>query len=221
MAELATGRQRRRVRHLERAAYGASAEEDWRRLLAASRLRAYPAEERLLPTKLGNVLRAAEDAAGQRYGLDTITMWPRLWPYLSDHTRTVISGLRDQLDIAVRLCLVLTLAAVIAVPVLFVHVTWLLVPAGAAVLAWLAYEAAVRAAIAFGNSLYVAFDLYRFDMLRGLHCVLPDPDQEVAHNKRLSNFFASRLNRSSVARQDYEYDHTPGPSKAGCLPSDS
>src|SRR5262249_3031460 len=34
----------------------------------------------LLPTALGNALRAAEHASGERYGLDTITSWPRIYP---------------------------------------------------------------------------------------------------------------------------------------------
>ena len=37
----------------------------------------YPDEKRLLPTRLGNILRAAEDSAGGRYGLDTVAVWPR------------------------------------------------------------------------------------------------------------------------------------------------
>jgi len=47
---------------------------------AAFRLvRFFPNEERLLPTSLGNVLRAAEDRAGARYGLDAVVVWPRLY----------------------------------------------------------------------------------------------------------------------------------------------
>jgi hypothetical protein len=48
-----------------------------------------------------------------------------------------------------------------------------------AVSSWVAHQAAVRAAIAYGHQLHVAFDLHRFDLLRGLHYPLPaDPTQE-------------------------------------------
>lgn len=39
--------------------------------------------------------------------------------------------------------------------------------------AWSTYQAAVEAAISYGCAVYVAFDLYRFDMLRVLHLPLP------------------------------------------------
>jgi hypothetical protein len=45
---------------------------------AARKLSSYPPAGAILPTKLGNILRAAEYRAGSRYGLDAITAWPRL-----------------------------------------------------------------------------------------------------------------------------------------------
>jgi hypothetical protein len=71
-----------------------------RQHFAISQLRlAYlPKPKRLLPTRLGNALRAAEDRAGQRYGLLTVTILPRLYPYLSERVRRPC----NQLDVAVR-----------------------------------------------------------------------------------------------------------------------
>src|SRR5207253_6830880 len=58
-------------------------------LLAAERLRDYPPDERrLLPTRLGNVLRSMEDRAGPRYGFLTVTVWPHLFAVLPDHLRS-------------------------------------------------------------------------------------------------------------------------------------
>ena len=53
----------------------------------------YPPEpHRVLPTALGNIIRAAEDYGFHRYGFDTIHLWPRLAavlpaPYVADVER--------------------------------------------------------------------------------------------------------------------------------------
>ena len=53
----------------------------------------------------------------------------------------------------------------------------------------LAYLGAVRAAIAYGEAVQVAFDLYRFDLLTALHMEVPTkPDKELARNIALSDF---------------------------------
>jgi hypothetical protein len=65
---------------------------------ALDRMNDYPARDRLLPTRLGNALRAGEDEAGDRYGLATNTMFPRLYPILSDRFGRLMDDARDQLD---------------------------------------------------------------------------------------------------------------------------
>jgi hypothetical protein len=78
------------------------------------RIQRYPNERRLLPTSLGNVLRAAEDMAGQRYGLSTITIWPRLYPLLSDNVKSIVNDQRNQLDIAARFCVIFIITSTIS-----------------------------------------------------------------------------------------------------------
>jgi hypothetical protein len=164
-----------------------------RREAAAEGLRLYPLEpDRLLPTRLGNVLRAAEDRAGQRYGLQTVTVWPLLYPSVSASLAEALDGLRDQLDVAVRLCVVLLVAAVVSGAMLATDGWWLGVPAAAVLLAWLAYRSAIRTAAAYGEAMGWAFDLHRFDMLKALHLPLPpDMAQEEEFNEQLSAFFAT------------------------------
>jgi hypothetical protein len=156
---------------------------------AASELRLLPPREHVMPTRLGNALRAAEVRAGEPYGLDAVVAWPRLYPLLSDPVRAVVDGQRDALDVNARFCSVFAAAAVISAALLATYGWWLLVAAGWLVLAWLAYRAAVAAAIAYGESIRAAVDLHRFTLLEALHLPLPaTPAEERELNARLSRF---------------------------------
>jgi hypothetical protein len=157
--------------------------------VAAAELRLLPPREHVMPTRLGNALRAAEVRAGEPYGLDAVVAWPRLYPLLSDPVRAVVDGQRDALDVNARFCAVFAAAAVISAALLVTHGPWLLVPAGCLALAWLAYRAAVSAATAYGESIRAAVDLQRFTLLEALHLPLPaTAEDERALNARLSRF---------------------------------
>ena len=71
----------------------------------------FPSEDRLLPTALGNVLRAAEDRHGQRYGLESVVVWPRLFPLLPPEYAQTIEDEVTQLDVSARLVLTWATAA--------------------------------------------------------------------------------------------------------------
>jgi hypothetical protein len=143
----------------------------------------------LLPTGLGNALRAAEQRAGSRYGMDAIVLWPRLYPLVPDQQRAVLDDRRDQLDLAARLTATLGVTAVITAGLLWRTWTWWWLPATLLLLSALSYRAAIAAAVAYGDSLHVAFDLYRFDLLTALHLPLPaDNDDERKQNTALSTW---------------------------------
>ncbi|MFC4907091.1 hypothetical protein [Actinomadura gamaensis] len=146
----------------------------------------FPRPERLLPTALGNALRAAEDSAAQRYGLDTVTMWPALHAVLAPQVREAVDDQRDQLDFAARLCAVLVLCALVAVCLLWGYWLDLGVLTGLALgAARVAYRAAVLAAEGYGVMIRMAFDLQRFDLLTALHLPLPDDSAEEWEANRL------------------------------------
>jgi hypothetical protein len=160
------------------------------RVQAAWRLRKlYPPDPLVMPTALGNALRAAEDRAGRRYGLDSVVAWPRLYPLLSERVLAIVDDERTQLDVAVRFCAVLFVAALVSLGLLITHGWLLLLPAGLFVVAWLAYRASVGAAVAYGEGLETAFDLHRFDLLRALRLPLPaTSEDERALNAQVTAF---------------------------------
>jgi hypothetical protein len=164
-----------------------------------------------MPTRLGNVLRAAEDFAGERYGLSTLLIVPRLIPQLSPTVAERLSDSRLQLDIAIRFCLVWLMATAASFGLLVRFAIWLWVPVATYGLAWLSYRAACAAAAAYGNMLAVAIDLHRFDLLTAMHQPLPrNYRDEVARNRTLmrimsGKFADSNLDRSKLPRIGYKH----------------
>ena len=162
----------------------------------------YPEKRSLMPTTLGNVLRAAEEIAGSRYGLDTVVTWPRLYPLLSDKLRTILDDQRNQLDFAARFCVIFLIFTAISTVLLFKHGWWLSIPAITLALAWLSYRAAVAAGLAYGKGIKAAYDLHRFDLLKALHLPLP-PNLEIEKqcNNKLSRFLIL------VYYENFQYKH--------------
>lgn len=198
--------ERRRVR-LERAATlgGAGPEAERTRLaeddlseaeiqragVAGTRLRQrFPSASEVRPSALGNVLAAAEERAGSAYGWDAVVAWPRLYPLLSPQVRTIVDDRRDTLDAVARLSATAAVTGLVAVVLLAGSGGWpalALVPLGLSVIA---YHAAVHAALAYGESLDMAFDLHRFDLLTALRLPMPgDRAEEKAANEALCDFW--------------------------------
>jgi hypothetical protein len=150
-------------------------EEEQLMAAAAFRLiRFFPNEDRLLPTLLGNVLRAAEDRSGTRYGLDSLVVWPRLYSIMPDKINALLDAQRNQIDLYARFCLVFLVAAPISAAFLCrLHWWWLGIPLATLLLSRLSYRAAIAAALSYGEMIQTAFDLYRFDLLQALHLPLP------------------------------------------------
>jgi hypothetical protein len=152
-------------------------------LVAWRRGRRYPRADRVLPTTLGNAMRAGEERAGAPYGLDAVSAWPRLHPLLAEPVRAAADDRRLQLDVAVRFCATFAAAAVVTAALLWSHGWWLSVAAGCLVLCAVSYYAAVAAAVAYGDSLASAFDLHHLDLLDALQ--LPRPSS-LAEERQLA-----------------------------------
>lgn len=180
---------------------------------AARKLDAYPPEAGLLPTRLGNILRASEHRAGYRYGLEAVTAWPRLYPLLDDKVVEIVDDLRAQLDRGLRFCVVFVAAGVVSAVVLASYGWWLAVPVASFGLAWVGHRASLAAAAAYGLAVEAAFDLHHFDLLHALHFPLPATlSAEIATNEAISEFlghpaeYLAQL-RNGAGVTDFAYDH--------------
>jgi hypothetical protein len=158
-----------------------------------------PRERDLLPTVLGNTLRVGEGRAGDRYGLDLEWAWPRLSPLLSKSSLADLRDRRNQLDSAVRLCIVAGLATAIGIFLLIRHGSWLFLPVGTYALCWACYRAAVNAAKGFSKSLAAAVDLHHLKLFDALQMERPaDLADEYNLNTRTLKF----LFRSGIRYED-------------------
>jgi len=144
-------------------------------------VRSYPAADGLvMPTALGNLLRAAEEHPYDRYGIDATTTWPRLYPILPEGFRGVLAVASADLDLMVTVSALGVAFAVVGGSLAAALLSWpavILCFAAGCVVAWLAYRGAVRSAGPYGQLFCGAFDVHRWALLDSMGLRRPDSYQ--------------------------------------------
>ena len=142
--------------------------------------RNYPPKlDRVLPSRLGNIIKAAEEYPYERYGIDAVFFWPRLIAVVPDAARGDLSDARASMALLLN---VSTLAFLLGVGSFAALAAAMLNPAaafwacgaGGLVLAALAYRSALAPGRIYAELVRAAFDLYRVDLLKQLNFGLPD-----------------------------------------------
>ena len=158
-----------------------------------------PMELPVAPTALGNVLTAIEHACGKRHGLDVVVVWPRLYPLLDPETKAPVDHHRDAMDAACCMSLIAVVTSLVAVVLLWQSGFWVLLALVPAVLARVAYLAAVQAAFSYGICIDASIDTQRFRLYEALHLPLPDtPSEEYTLNQGLSLHWRQRTAHPSI-----------------------
>ena len=136
----------------------------------------------LMPTALGNVLKAAEEYPRQAYGIDSLVAWPRLSLLLPSSLLQSAAAAFDSMRFLLLICLLSGLFAVLAGIYTAAAgagaVLYLAVVIGGLVLARASYRAATEAAVEYGLHVRAAFDLHRNDLLDHLRQPLPTTARE-------------------------------------------
>ncbi|MBE9100212.1 hypothetical protein [Vacuolonema iberomarrocanum] len=147
-------------------------------------LRQFPSDrDRLMPTRLGNLLRAAESRPGEKYGLDAIICWPRLWLLLPDKVKQELQTARADLNTAARLWL----WGVLFILWVFMGAWWPVLVGGS--VAVFSYNWMLQAAEIYGSLLESAFDLHRMALYAALHFPLPThPAEEQVMGKAVTEY---------------------------------
>jgi hypothetical protein len=139
--------------------------------------------ERIRPTRLGNVLTAAEEYAYEMYRLDTVLWWPRLIPLLPDLVRSQIDAALTPLLALLNLSTLFLLLTVVALSSGLYEMNIVLFLGGSLAclaISRLCYTAAVVQGSDYGQQIRVAFDLYRVEILRQMRLPVPENHREEA-----------------------------------------
>ena len=124
-------------------------------LAVERRLARLPASpDQVMPTRLGNVMRAAERRPYDWYGLDSVHCWPRLWLLLPDPAKGEVNAARADLEAAVTWWTWAALTAVWAI-----LSPWALLVTVVACL--FSYLAMIGSAVRFGELVNAVYDVLR------------------------------------------------------------
>jgi uncharacterized repeat protein (TIGR01451 family) len=132
----------------------------------------------VMPTHLGNVIRSFETYPLAQYGMEAITLWPRLIAKIDKDYAALIDEAKASFDFMINCSLLSAIfAALLIFTGLFFSVPlasmirfglWSAEWIGFSALSYLSYSWAVGRAAGWGVQVKGAFDLYRWDLLRQL-----------------------------------------------------
>lgn len=138
--------------------------------------------EQVMPTLLGNILKNAELYPHDRYRIDAVLIWPRLYYLLSDRFVQTVADARGALDFMLVISsLSVGFALLAGTYLLITGAAWLYFLVcflGGLFTAWLAYKSALGSALLYAQQIKVAFDLYRNDLLKQMHISIPTTPEE-------------------------------------------
>jgi hypothetical protein len=147
-----------------------------------ARLRRVPASPGLrMPSRFGDVLRSGETWPREKYGLDAVVCWPRLWLVLPEQARTDLANARGELDHSVAI------AMWGALIVGWTPLTLWALPA-AAVVASFAYLRSIRAAEVFADLVEAAFDVFRDSLYTHVGRPVPAREDERREGESLTAY---------------------------------
>ncbi|MEP1076060.1 hypothetical protein NDI52_11725 [Leptolyngbya sp. PL-A3] len=133
-----------------------------------------------MPSRLRN-LRASKYRPKERYGLDAVVCWPRLW-LLPDSTRKELQEAWATLNTSVRICL-WSLLFLVWTPLAW-WATLFAFPA-----AWLSYRMVLNTASVYVDLLEATFDVHRNLLYQFLRVKLPkNPVTKSKDGKKLTQY---------------------------------
>jgi hypothetical protein len=142
--------------------------------------RDYP-EEKLLPTALGNRIRAFERYGFSRYGLDVLILWYEFLGVASEQVRDHIEGARQEVEVFLAGSVVFALFGIATLIPLVDPATWsghgwVLLIAGliGIALSMLIYRRAVNQAADWGGAVTALVNTHRTEVANAFGLELPD-----------------------------------------------
>lgn len=157
-----------------------------------------------MPTRLGNILRAAEHKPLNKYGLDAVICWPRLWMLLPDGVKKDLQESRTDLNTAVNIWswgILFCGWTIFAVTPNGINIQELWPLFIGILTAYLAYSWALMTGKIYGEQIEASFDLYRQLLYQILRFDVPvNLVQEKESGKQLTHYLRTgQLNRRSIS----------------------
>lgn len=141
--------------------------------------------DQVMPTRLGNILKNAELYPLDRYNIDAVLVWPRLYHSLPDRFIQLITEARSSLDFSLAIATLSLLFSTISGFWLMVAKApgWLFLLCfwGGALVAWFSYRSALSNTAAYAEQVKVCFDLYRKELVKQLRlkpAITPDAEKQ-------------------------------------------
>jgi len=182
---------------------------DYQRLITELTL-SYPSDPgRIVPTRFGNIIAAAEDYPHVLYKIDAVTLWPLLVPILTEQKyMKFIEREKGTLDFFIN---TLVLSAIVGLELVFV--SWLnnahlgllsLQLFTILILVIVLYQLSIDGALAWATTIRTAFDLYRDHLRIALRIKQPeDFGDERYYWEQVSTFHKER--NSDVGSDIFDY----------------
>lgn len=159
--------------------------------VAQEKLNHYPRDEALImPTRLGNALRAGESYGWIQYGISVPDLWVHMTCLADSAVRDALNEARVRVDLHIALVWVSTAGALLAVPVAIAgaYATVFWVPV-LAILAYVFYRRAVRTTSWYTRAMWALVDTARTPLAEGLGLELPGSiEEERALWEAISNY---------------------------------
>jgi hypothetical protein len=173
----------------------------------ASRLSAsYPgADDDVMPTRLGNVLRRYEVGAGEPFGLPATALLPLVALVAPANELTYLNDRRSAMDLSVRTAANFGIAFLLTVVFLWDDGLWLLAALVPYTLSYLSYRGAVVQAHDYGNAMANVIAMNRFTLYERLRLHLPD---NVLEERRLHERLQPMHDLTPL--QKLAFKHPPG-----------
>jgi hypothetical protein len=133
--------------------------------------------DQVMPTRFGNILKNSEQYPKERYGLDSVVVWPRLYHLFPDRFIQIIGEAKGTIDFMLVISTLSSFFALVTgIYLLIVKASgWLFLLCfwGGLAIAWLAYQGALASAALYAQQIKTGFDLYRQELLKQMHLKLP------------------------------------------------
>lgn len=177
--------------------YDSHSAQDRQKYTRLDRIRVRYPENRnqVMPTSLGNIMRACETYPQQRYGIAATLLWPRIWLAVPTDIRAELGAAQTKILRSVQPVFLSVLSFA------FVKWAWWF-PLISIFSCWMTYRASQAAAATFGDLLCAAFDLYHRSAIELMGWPLPPEDKPLKpETGRALTQFIRRGDRPSVPVQ--------------------